>query len=414
MNILMLTSEFAPATGGIGTYAREIAAAATGLGAKVTVLAPDYSKSSPAEDGSLPFDLQRFRGGLHSMRSLPSKILLARNRLKLDDYDIVHAADWPFFIPLALSRRRTRARLLMTVHGTEINETQTPLKRLAIRTAGVFGPRMEVAANSRFTRDLFNSRFAITPQRISAIPLGVSDFWFGPRTAREATRKAYGIGADKIVMVTVARLTRRKGHHMTFAALALLPEQLRKRITWLVIGPNGEPDYVEELHDMVDTSDCDVHLLGSLSNEAIRDIYGASDFFCLTGVPDSSGRVEGFGLVYLEAGAGGLPSVATAIGGVPDAVIDDETGLLVEPASEAIAHAITEIVEDSDTRSILAAGASAHARALSWERCAAETYGLPRSGERAIFKASNRHSIQNQARREEGIPWTAASAGLVR
>jgi phosphatidyl-myo-inositol dimannoside synthase len=410
MNILMLTSEFAPATGGIGTYAREIAIAATDLGARVTVVAPDYSTNSPDEDRSFPFQLHRFHGGLHSMRDLPSKILLARSQVRIEDYDVIHAADWPFFIPLALSRHRTQARLLMTVHGTEINETQTPLKRLAIQAAGVFGPRVEVAANSRFTRELFRERFSIESERVVAIPLGVSDFWFGPRKSRKATRRACGVDADKIVMVTVARLTRRKGHLKTLAALASLPDELRKRIAWLVIGPNGEADFVEELRDMVDTTDCEIHLLGSLPNEQIRDIYGASDFFCLTGIPESSGRVEGFGLVYLEAAAGGLPSVATAVGGVPDAVLADETGLLVEPDVKAIAQAITEIVEDSNTRSILAAGAAAHARALSWERCAAETYHLPRASERKSVKTADSPPTRDQAHPGDVVQ-RAATAG---
>lgn len=383
MNILMLTSEFTPAMGGIGTYAREIAVAASHLGARVTVIAPDYAKDLATEDQALPFRLVRFHGGLHSVRDLPAKILLAQSKVRIEDFDIIHAADWPFFIPLALARHRTDARLLMTVHGTEINETQTPLKRAAIRATGVFGPRTEVAANSRFTRELFRERFAIDEERVSAIPLGVSEFWFGAHGRRKDVRKAFGIDQDKIVMVTVARLTRRKGHHLTLAALERLPRDLRQRITWLVVGPNGESDYVEEVREMVDKSDCEVHLLGSLTNEQIRDIYGASDFFCLTGVPDTSGRVEGFGLVYLEAGAGGLPSIATAIGGVPDAVLGDETGLLVEPNVEAVAEAIIEMVDDNDTRSILAAGASSHARALSWERCAAETYGLTRPQDHA-------------------------------
>ncbi|WP_424629915.1 glycosyltransferase family 4 protein [Bradyrhizobium sp. SYSU BS000235] len=396
MNILMLTSEFAPATGGIGTYAREIAFAASQLGARVTVIAPDYAADSTAEDRALPFRLVRFHGGLHSMKNLPAKILLAHSKVRIEDFDIIHAADWPFFIPLALARHRTQARLLMTVHGTEINETQTPLKRAAIRAAGVFGPRTEVAANSRFTRELFRERFAIDEERVNAIPLGVSEFWFKPRGRRKDVRKAYGIDQDKIVMVTVARLTRRKGHHLTLAALERLPRELRQRITWLVIGPKGESDYVAEMREMVEKSDCEIHLLGSLTNEQIRDIYGASDFFCLTGVPDPSGRVEGFGLVYLEAGAGGLPSVATAIGGVPDAVLADETGLLVEPNVEAVAQAIVEMVDDSDTRSILAAGASSHARALSWERCAAETYGLSRPEDRiaAVIESLNASRAQ--------------------
>jgi phosphatidyl-myo-inositol dimannoside synthase len=380
VNILLLTSEFAPANGGIGTYAREIASAATDLGAKVTVVAPDYALDNSGEDSSLRFEVQRFPGGLHSMRYLPAKARLVRRLLGTDRYDVVHAADWPFFIPVALSRRMTQARLLMTVHGTEINEARTPLKRLAIRGTGVFGSRTEITANSRYTRELFRERFAVDAERIKTVRLGVSDFWFAQRNGRAATRAAFGIASDRVVIVTVARITRRKGHPVTLAALSTLPKELRKRILWLVIGPDGENDYVRQLKHIVASVDCDIRFLGALPDREIRDIYGAADFFCLTGVPDSSGRVEGFGLVYLEAAAGGLPSVATAIGGVPDAVLDDETGLLVPPSIEDIARAIARLAEDTDARSVLAAGASAHARALSWERCAAETYGLSRAG----------------------------------
>jgi phosphatidylinositol alpha-1,6-mannosyltransferase len=409
VNILLLTSEFAPATGGIGTYAREIAAAATDLGAHVTVIAPDYGRDTAALDLSLPFEVRRFEGGLHSMRDLPAKVLLARRAMAAERYDVIHAADWPFFIPVALSRHLTPAHLLMTVHGTEINETQTPLKRLAIKTTGVFGPRTEIAANSRYTRELFRERFAVDPERINAIPLGVSDFWFGHCNGRDATRAAYGIAPDRIVMVTVARITRRKGHPVTLAALSTLPRALRRQITWLVIGPDGEADYVQQLKGLVAATDCDVRFLGTRLDQEIRDIYGAADFFCLTGVPDSSGRVEGFGLVYLEAAAGGLPSVATAIGGVADAVLDDETGLLVQPSIEDIAHAIARLAEDTGTRSVLAAGASAHARALSWQRCAAETYRLSRPAKRTNEAILDDDIVAAQPYRQDSTPHVSAA-----
>lgn len=383
MNILMLTSEFAPATGGIGTYAGEIASAATRLGARITVVAPDYAQTNAAADEALPFEVVRFHGGLHSMRDLPAKIMLAQGKVRGGRYDVVHAADWPFFIPLALSRWRTDARVVMTVHGTEINETQTPLKRLAIRSAGVFGPRTQVVANSRYTQSLFRERFGIDERRVSAVRLGVSDFWFGARRPRDLVRQAYRLTPDRLAIVTVARLTHRKGHHLTLAALRALPDGLRRRITWLVIGPDGEAEHVANLRRQMSESDLDVRLLGRLPNEEIRDIYGAADMFCLTGLPESSGRVEGFGLVYLEAAAGGLPSVATAVGGVPDAVEADETGILVPPDVASISRAVAELADDEDLRATLAASASVHARSLSWERCAAATYGLA-DGERAV------------------------------
>jgi glycosyltransferase involved in cell wall biosynthesis len=383
LNILLLTSEFAPAMGGIGTYACEIAAAASRLGAEVTVMAPDYAQQTDEADRSLPFEVVRFPGGLHSMRDLPRKILLARRSVRGRSYDVVHAADWPFFVPLALSRWRTPARVLMTVHGTEINETQTPLKRMAIRGAGVFGPRTEVVANSRFTETLFRERFSVKSGKISAINLGVSEFWFGGRRKRREVRLGYRLPEDRVVMITVARITRRKGHHVTLAALAKLPDNVRSRITWLVIGPDGEADYVAELRRSAAQVACDIRFLGAQTNEDIRDLYTASDLFCLTGLPDMTGRVEGFGLVYLEAGAAGLPSVASEVGGVPDAVLADETGILVPPSVESISEAIAELASDRGLRAILGAGASAHARALSWERCAATTYGLAYAGKRA-------------------------------
>jgi phosphatidylinositol alpha-1,6-mannosyltransferase len=197
---------------------------------------------------------------------------------------------------------------------------------------------------------------------------------------------------------------------VTLAALSTLPRELRRQITWLVIGPDGEEDYVQQLKRLVATVDCDVRFLGALPNQDIRDIYGAADFFCLTGVPDSSGRVEGFGLVYLEAAAGGLPSVATAIGGVPDAVLSDETGLLVQPSIDDIARAIATLAEDTDTRSVLAAGASAHARALSWERCAIETYGLSRSGKQTVENVSDGMLAATQPRQRQSTPHVSPAA----
>jgi glycosyltransferase involved in cell wall biosynthesis len=264
----------------------------------------------------------------------------------------------------------------MTVHGSEINEMQATPKRLAVRLTGAFGPRAEVVANSGFTRDLFLSHFAMPLDKVRAIPLGVSEFWFGPRAEREEVRQRLCVAPDALVLVTVARLTRRKGHLLTLAALAALPEALRQKISWLIVGPDGESDYVAELRAAADASSCDVRFLGRLSNEQIRDIYGAADLFCLTGLPDVAGRVEGFGLVYLEAGACDLPSVATAVGGVSEAVVHGRSGLMVWPTAEAIAAAITRLADDEHARAELGRGALAHACALSWERCAAETYGL--------------------------------------
>jgi glycosyltransferase involved in cell wall biosynthesis len=385
MKILMLASEFPPATGGIATYAKELAVAAVQLGASVTVLAPDYGRvDTLVDDRSLPFAVRRFPGALHSRRDAPAKIRLARHAVRREPYDVVHAVDWPFFIPVALARKHSEARMLLTVHGTEINEMRTAVKRLAVRLTGVFGAPTAVAANSAFTRDLLLQNFAVDPERVRAIPLGVSEFWFGRPNHRQIVRRHLGISEDTIVMVTVARLTRRKGHLAALTALASLPKHLRAQIQWLVIGPDGERECTEGLRNAAVASGCNVRFLGVLPEQVIRNVYAASDFFCLTGMPDPSGRVEGFGLVYLEAGACGLPSIATAVGGVAETVVARKTGLLVEPNVDAIAQAMALLSENAHARTMLGAAAREHARTLSWKRCAAATYGLPEAAQRLI------------------------------
>ena len=89
---------------------------------------------------------------------------------------------------------------------------------------------------------------------------------------------------------------------------------------------------------------------------------------CTSEDDDGRGHVEGFGIVYLEAAARGVPSVGTQTGGIPEAVEDGETGVLVPPNSpDALAEAMIELLTDVDRRRRLGARASERAQShFSW------------------------------------------------
>ncbi len=202
---------------------------------------------------------------------------------------------------------------------------------------------------------------------------GVADFWFGPRTERSKTRDTIGISSEKVAMVTVANLTRRNGHLLTFAALSKLSPSVRKRLSWLVVGFDGEADYVEQLKAAITKFDGDVRLMGALKSQQIRDVYGASDLFCLT--PDEAmfDATEEYGRVYLEAAACGLPSIATPVGDANGAVINNQTGRVVAPSVRAIADAIAELTIDGIKRVSLGRRAWMRARDMSRSRRATPT-----------------------------------------
>jgi glycosyltransferase involved in cell wall biosynthesis len=375
--ILILTSEYLPVVGGIGTYARELAGAATDLGAEVTVVAPDYGQK--ADDRLSRFRIVRFAGGRHRARDLLAKIRLVRRLLSNQKYEIIHAVDWPFFIPLRLASPSHGAKCVITLHGTEINELANSYKRSIVNLLKLFDGWAKIVTNSEFTRRLLFERFHVRlPENVVAEPLGVSSFWGEAARARELTRDELGIPKDAMVLLTVGRLTERKGQLIVIEALRLLPQDIAGRCCYLVIGPAYDTSFTDRIREAKARSGLDVRLLGEGSDELVRDVYAASDIFCLVGGPDRSGRVEGFGLVLLEAGAQGLPAIASATGGVPEVVRDGISGVLV-PAIDPVktSEAISALCLNPDWQQQLGTAARKLARELTWGRCAAATYGLP-------------------------------------
>lgn len=369
MKILLLTSEFAPRLGGIGTYARELAHAASELGHQITLVAADYGADQTASDRALSFETLRYPGGDHSMRHLPGKIALLRKLARQrPQFDIVHALDWPFYLPLALSAYRHRSRCIVTFHGSEIAFMQHRHRAAALHLARFWTGWAEFVANSRDTAARLATAFGPDPAQIRVTGLGVSQFWRdGPQpVTRDPTR---------FVIATLGRVVPRKGHLLLAQALALLPPAMQAQIDWHIIGPLLDPAYEAKLREAIASLAVNTLITGPLPATEIRTRLASADLFCLPGMPSEDGAVEGYGLVYLEAAACGLPSLATKLGGIEDAILDSQTGLLVPPANPAaLAAAILRLYRDPTERNRLARNARSHADKSGWRDVARRTY----------------------------------------
>ncbi len=138
---------------------------------------------------------------------------------------------------------------------------------------------------------------------------------------------------------------------------------------WLV-GSNSKENYEERLKEAASRSGLMVRFLGRVPDDELARIYSQADVFAMTSI-DHRHSVEGFGLVYLEAAAHGLPVVAHAVGGVPEAVIDGVTGLLVPPADRgALGAAFSRLITDADLRRRLGAAGREWSHRNSWARSA--------------------------------------------
>lgn len=126
----------------------------------------------------------------------------------------------------------------------------------------------------------------------------------------------------------VARLTEKKGTKYLIRAFAKVVEQ-SKQSKLIIIGDGPlKQDLLKLVNDL--NLDKKVEFLGSQPNSVVMEWMSKSDIFCLPSVTALSGDSEGLGMVFLEAASAQLPTVATNHGGIPEAVVDGETGFLVE------------------------------------------------------------------------------------
>ena len=209
-----------------------------------------------------------------------------------------------------------------------------------------------VIVPSRATRDLMLEA-DVPARKICIIPSGVPV----PRSlpSRADARARLNLPPDAFVISSLARLTPHKSIGDLVEAAARVPDPDR-RLRVVVAGDGPERARLEDL--AAAPLGPRATFLGRLPDETIPDVYAASDLFCLPS------KLEGFGLVYVEAAYRGVPSIGTNVGGVPDVIVDGETGLLV-PVGDvaALAAAIARLRDDGALRARL--GEAARTRAYA-------------------------------------------------
>jgi phosphatidylinositol alpha-1,6-mannosyltransferase len=370
-HLVLVTHEFYPHRGGIAVYAAEMARAAHELGYDVEVWAPALPPGTPPEP-AWPFAVRRLPlAGDHSLLSqwrMARELVTHRDRLRAATLYIPEPG--PFLAMLLLQYFNTiqPAQLMLTFHGSELHHFAS--RGLLRWSASHFLQKAtRISVVSAFARDLLGRYFPDAADKVIITPGAVrTDLSVPPRTTR--TRR-------KIVILTVARINPRKGQREIITALQALPDALRDRIEYWLVGAHNKENYGAALAAATARCDFPVRFLGDIPDEKLGGLYAEADIFAMTSMPHKN-SVEGFGLVYLEAGAHGLPVVAHAIGGVPEAVTDGETGLLVAPGdSAALTAAFARLLADPALRHRLGEAGRVRARIHTWRDSAQSLFGQP-------------------------------------
>ncbi len=274
------------------------------------------------------------------------------------------------WLPLGqLGPRLTAAPYVVVVHGAEVT---VPGRLPGSRQLGRSGAARRRRRGRRrvTTRRGEAERAAGGALRGVVVPPGVDVDRFRPLADadRRATRQAFGLDPDRPLVLGVSRLVPRKGFDVLIDAVAGLPD-----VQLAIAGAGRDRARLERRAEQRGIAPR-VRFLGRVpDDDSFPRLYACADVFAMPCRDRWGGlEAEGFGIVFLEAAAAGVPAVAGRSGGSHEAVVDGETGFVVDGRALDVRGALAALLADDDLRRRM--GAAARARAVmefSYETLAA-------------------------------------------
>ena len=348
MPSLLVTNDFPPKVGGIQSYLYELWRRLPA--AETTVYTTPY-------EGAAEWDAQNeFRVVRARQKTLLPSRALARD---VDALAREVRADMIFLdpmLPLGLIGPHLRAAPYAVVaHGAEITLPGHLPLTAALGRRVLHGAAAVVAAGGYPAAQV--ARLARRDVLGVLVPPGVDTALFRPHddAARRATRARLGIDAGRPLVLGLSRLVPRKGFDVVIDAVRELPD-----VQLFIAGTGRDHDRLVRRA----AGDPDVHFAGRIPHDEMPDVFGMADAFAMCCRDRWFGlEAEGFGIVFLEAAACGVPAVAGRSGGAHEAVADGETGFVVEPRDvPAVRDAIAKLCADHTLRDRM--GRAARARAV--------------------------------------------------
>ncbi len=232
------------------------------------------------------------------------------------------------------------------------------LERLNARRAPL------VLSTSRYCCERIEEHYGVPVGRLRLVPEGIDVGLWNPAGEDAAALAALDAAREPHTVLCVARQYPRKRVGDLITAFQSVHERLPSA-RLVVIGDGPEHGALRELVERLGLGEV-VQLLGALPDDgAVRAWYRRSALFCLPSIQ------EGFGIVFLEAMASGLPVVSTTATAIPEVVPHGKAGLLVPPRDpQALAEALLQLLTDAELQAQQRAYGREHVGSFSWDRVA--------------------------------------------
>jgi phosphatidylinositol alpha-1,6-mannosyltransferase len=376
MRLLVVTELFLPTKGGTAVWFAEVYRR---LGGKDIHIVTADVPGAAALDRSHPNSVHRLTLQRHRWLR-PESLLMYLKLLGTSLYvtarhraAAIHAGRvLPEGFVAWLTGRVLHRPVLVYVHGEELTGWGRGRKFETMRY--VLRHVDQVVANSDFTKEQVIA-MGVAPHRVVLISPGVDTNVFRPGLPHDDLREKLRLSPDAKLILSVGRLSPRKGFDQVIRALPTLRDA-GIDAHYALIGIGEDEERLKGLVAELGAGNF-VHLLGHVAPQDLPRWYNACDVFAMPN-REIEGDTEGFGIVYLEAAACGKPAVAGIAGGTANAVVDGVTGLRVDGADQSqVRAALIELLTDENRAQALGRnGLERTVRSFSWDRVAEQTAQL--------------------------------------
>ena len=378
MNIAIITGHFPPSKGGgIAEWAFGVARELPRLGHKTSVYVTHRKSRDLSIHNDEDFICKPMYGrNWHEFHRFYSAYYMWKI-LRKDPDTVFIATTWGMAKPFKfLKKYFPKSKMIVVAHGLEITRLNSKRELRAIRS--VVESCDLILSVSRFTRDEIINRLSdINTSHVKFLPNGVDVERFYPCEVDDLFYKKYSLHQDSDLILTLARIIKRKAHDDVIKALPDIINDFPKA-HYVIAGPHRKKDsYLESLKILVKelSLENNVTFIDFIPDEDLKKIYSASKVYIMPSKTlHNEGDSEGFGITFLEANACGCPAIGSYDGGIPDAVENEVNGLLVQSgSSNEIAKAIKKMFSDDDYRLSLAKKGIARVEEyFTWKKLSAQ------------------------------------------
>lgn len=360
MKVLLVTTHMN--IGGIGVYTLNLARYISSYGASVSVLSSGgelEEELALAGIEHIKLDIKtKSEFGFKVLANIPAFLKV----VKKNKFDVLHGQTRVSHVMCFFASKILNIPYVSTCHGFYNN------KRLGRRLLGAWGDR--TIAISKAVRDHLIYDFNVTPDNVYHVRTGViSAYYAQVERNSDNIRKSLNIGDDDIIVGSVGRLVRLKGYDILIRAFVEVLK-INNRLKLIIVGFGQEEENLRKLSIECGISDNIIFVNGK--RHKLASYLANMDIFCITS------RVEGLGLVLMEAMAAGSACIGVNVGGIGEIIDNMENGILVKPGDiYELSQTIKRLVNDSVLRKKLAFNARKKALAdFTIEESAEKTFNV--------------------------------------